>query len=79
MQWISAIIAIFKAVPVLDQMFRDLVLAYANAKFDRDFSKAWLKMIAEKDQRLIEEVLHMKPGLPDNTDDMVTRPRKPQS
>jgi hypothetical protein len=78
MQWISAIIAILKAIPVLDSMFRELILAYVNQKFDKEFTKAWLKMIAEKDQRLIEEVLNMKPGLPDDMNEVITRPRTPK-
>jgi len=78
MQWISAIIAIFKAIPVLDSWFRELILAYTNQKFDKEFTKAWLALIAEKDQRLIEEVLNMQPGLPDDKTDLITRPRTPK-
>jgi hypothetical protein len=80
MQWISAIIAIFKAIPILDKYFKDLVLAYGAWKvesFDKDFNKAWLKMIAEKDQRLLEETLGMRAGPPRDMDGVITRPRKP--
>jgi hypothetical protein len=57
------------------------VFAYGAWKvesFDKEFTKAWLQMIAEKDQRLIEEVLKMKPGLPDDMNEVITRPRRPK-
>lgn len=80
MQWISAIIAILKALPILDGYFKQLVMAYGNWKiesFDKEFAKAWVTLIAEKDQRLLEEVLKMQPGPPSNLDETFTRPDQP--
>jgi len=81
MEVISAILAIVKAIPAIERMFKGLMLAYVKQqeeKFDREFIKAFAVLIAEKDQRLLEEVLSMKPGLPDDTTDIITRPRKPK-
>ena len=81
MEIISAILAIVKAIPAIERMFQSLMLAYVKQqgeKFDREFAKAFSVLIAEKDQRLLEEVLGMKPGLPDDKTDLITRPRTPR-
>jgi hypothetical protein len=76
MEYLSAIIALIKAIPTFERMFQSLMLAYVKSqeeKFDREFAKAFAVLIAEKDQRLIEEVLGFKAGPPSNMDDTFTR------
>jgi len=82
MEIISAILAIIKAIPAIEIMFQSLTLAYVKQqeeKFDRDFAKASAVLIAEKDQRMLEEVLGMQPGPPQDMADIITRPRTPRS
>jgi len=78
MEVVSGIIALLKAIPVLDSWFKGLVLAYGKWKvesFDKDFTKAFAVMIKDNDQRLLEEVLGMNPGPPQDMTDVISRPR----
>lgn len=82
MEIVSGIIALLKAIPVLDGWFKGLVLAYGKWKvesFDKDFTKAFAMMIKDNDQRLLEEVLGMNPGpSPDQTDIIRRRREAPK-
>jgi len=80
MEYVSIILALLKAVPTFDKWFKSLALAYGKWKlesFDKEFSKAFLIMIRDNDQRLIEEVLGMRAGPPQDMDGVISRPRKP--
>ena len=80
MEIVSAIIALLKAVPVLDQWFKGLVLAYGKWKvesFDKDFTRAYVMMVKDGDQRLLEEVTGMRAGPPQDMTDVISRPRTP--
>jgi len=83
MQIVGGIIALLKALPILDGWFKGLVLAYGKWKlesFDKDFTKAWIVMVRDNDQRMIEEVLGMNPGPSPDQTDIIRRPRaKPKS
>jgi hypothetical protein len=79
MEIVSAILALIKAIPILDQWFKQLALAHGKWKletFDKEFTKAMAVLIAEKDQRLIEEVLGMRPGPSLDQEDVVRRRRE---
>lgn len=80
MSIISAILAILKALPILDQWFKGLVFSYSKyqmEKFDKDFTKGMAELIGKHDQRALEEVLGMNSGASPDQDDIVTRPRRP--
>jgi len=80
MEIVSGIIALLKAIPVLDSWFKKLVLAYGDWKvksFDKDFTKAYVMMVKDGDQRLLEETLGMRAGPPQDMDGVITRPRTP--
>jgi hypothetical protein len=79
MEVISGIIALLKAIPVLDGWFKGLVLAYGKWKvesFDKEFTKAFAVMIRDKDQRLLEEVLGMPSGPSSDNTDVIRRRRE---
>ena len=57
MSIISAILAIFKAIPIIDGWFQQLALAYAAkqlADHETAFAAAHLALIKEHDQTLFE-------------------------
>jgi len=79
MEIISAIVALLKAIPILDTWFKGLVMAYGKWKvesFDKDFTKAYLAMVKDGDQTLLEEVLGMSKGPPQDMTDVIDRPRR---
>ena len=79
MTWISLILAIAKAIPVIDRAIRDLVQAYVQWKIkegQRDLAEALIKMIETGDQRDLErEIGSPNAGKPAQDQDGVrTRP-----
>jgi hypothetical protein len=79
---VSGIIALLKAIPILDNWFKGLVMAYSKyrmEKFDKDFSRGMADLIKHHDQRTLEEVLGMNPGPSDDQSDVVTRPHRPRT
>jgi hypothetical protein len=76
---ISGIIALLKAIPIFDQWFKQLALAYGKWKvesFDKEFTKAFAVMIRDNDQRALEEVLGMPSGPSSDQTDIVRRRRE---
>ena len=77
---ISAILAVLKALPILDSWFKGLVAAYAQwklASHDKAFSDGLRTLIADHDQRKLEEAAGIKPGPDENQTEIVKRPRRP--
>jgi hypothetical protein len=77
---ISAIIAVLKALPILDSWFKGLVAAYTKWKIesnDRAFTEGMSTLIRDGDQRKLEEAAGIKPGPDENQTEIVKRPRRP--
>ncbi len=80
MSYLSAILALLKAIPTLNNWFKSLVMAYSKYQmemFDKDFSRGMAELIKNHDQRALEEVLGMSPGPSDDQTDIITRPHRP--
>lgn len=78
---ISGIVALFRAVPVLDSWFKSLMQAYFEMKLeehDKNFVEAIRKIVLENDQRNLEHAIGSpNAGKPDQDNrDIRTRPNK---
>lgn len=76
---LSGIVALLKAVPILDSWFKELLNLYFQMKLeqhDKDFIEAIRKIVFEKDQRDLERAIGSpNAGKPDkDTRDIRTRP-----
>lgn len=76
---ISTVLALLKAIPVLDGWFKQLAIAWADMKLrehDREFAEAHIALMRDRDQTLLEGAIGSpnagKPGM-DNRD-IVDRP-----
>jgi len=81
MSVISGILAVLKALPILDGWFKGLVAAYAQWKIaahDKAFTDGMRELIASGDQRKLEEAAGMNPGPNPDQDGVITRPRSPR-
>lgn len=81
MDIVAGIIALLKAIPTLDSWMKQLVSAYTQWKLDahdREFTNALQKLIAEGDQRDLEEAAGMDPGPNPDSSEIITRPRRPR-
>ena len=81
MQIVGGIIALLKALPILDGWFKALVIAYNQwkiASHDAAFTEGMRVLIADHDQRKLEEAAGMGSGKDPDQTDIVTRPRRPR-
>jgi len=81
MEIISGIIAIFKAIPILDKWFSELAKAYVKWKVemkDREFIRALDALTVGDDQRDLEKSAGLNDGPAKDRTDVETRPRRPQ-
>lgn len=81
MTTISAILALLKAIPVLDAWFKNLALEYNKWKVeahDKAFADAMADLL-KGDQRKLEEAAGMNPGADPDQTEIVTRPRGPHA
>jgi hypothetical protein len=79
MTWISGIIALLKAIPILDKWFSELAKAYVKWRIemkDREFVRALDALIAG-DQRDLEDSAGLNDGPAKDRTDVETRPRRP--
>jgi len=81
MEIVSGIIALLKALPILDRWFKTLVAAYNQWKIeqhDKAFTEGLAMLIAKHDQRAIEKAAGLNQGPAENQDDVQTRPSRPK-
>ena len=80
MSTIATILAVLKALPILDSWFRDLVSAYSAWKIaahDAAFVDGMRTLIADHDQRKLEDAAGMGSGPDEDQTELITRPRRP--
>lgn len=79
MSTIAAILAVLKALPILDSWFSGLVAAYSAWKIaahDAAFTEGMRVLIANHDQRKLEEAAGIDAGPDENSTELITRPRR---
>jgi hypothetical protein len=75
---VEGIIALLKAIPILDRAFRDLVSAYNKWKIeshDKAFTEGLKTLISQHDQRELEKAAGLDSGPEADRTDVITRPR----
>lgn len=80
MEIVGGIIALLKAFPIIDGWMKSLVLAYNQwkiASHDKAFTDGLLVLMAEHDQRKLEDAAGLHAGADPNQDEIVVRPRRP--
>jgi hypothetical protein len=80
MEIVSGIIALFKAFPILDGWFKSLATAYNQWKIasnDKAFTEGLKTLIAEHDQRKLEDAAGMPTGSDPDQEEIIRRPRRP--
>jgi hypothetical protein len=79
---VGGIIALLKAIPILDQWFGNLAIAYNKWKVeshDKAFAEGMRSLIGEYDQRKLEDAAGMNPGANPDQTEIITRPRRPNA
>ena len=77
---VQGIIALLKAIPIFDKWFHELVAAYSKWKIeshDRAFTEGMRVLLADHDQRKLEEAAGMNPSASPDQTGIITRPRTP--